>query len=161
MLRDVLYSLDPDLALYDIAPLTEITESFIAPQQFLAVLLSILAGIALLLAAAGTYGMMSYMVAGRTAEIGVRRALGANRAHVLRLVFSQGMCISLGGLVVGVVAALALGRLVRPTLFGVTARDPMIFASVGALLLVVALVAVFIPTQKAMQLDPIEAVRHE
>ena len=71
------------------------------------------------------------------------------------------MCISLGGLVVGVVAALALGRLVRPTLFGVTARDPMIFASVGALLLVVALVAVFIPTQKAMQLDPIEAVRHE
>ena len=64
MLRDVLYSLDPDLALYDIAPLTEITESFIAPQQFLAVLLSILAGIALLLAAAGTYGMMSYMVAG-------------------------------------------------------------------------------------------------
>ncbi len=160
-LRDALYSLDPDLALYDVRPLTEITNSSFAPQQLLVVLLSVLAGIALLIAGAGTYGVMFYMVAGRTAEIGVRRALGAKRTHVLRLVLNLGLSIVLSGLAVGVVASLILGRVLRPTLFGVTPTDPLIFGGVAGLLLIVALSASYIPARRAMKLDPLEAVRHE
>jgi putative ABC transport system permease protein len=156
-----LYSLDPDLAVYDVRPLTEITESAFAPQKLLVVLLSILAGIALLMAAAGTYGAMFYMVAGRTAEIGVRRALGAKRTQVLILVLNLGLSIALSGLAVGVLASLILGRLLRPTLLGVTPTDPVIFVSVAGLLLIVALSASYIPARKALKLDPLEAVRHE
>lgn len=161
LLRDGLYSLDPDLAIYDVRPLTEITNSSFAPQQLLVILLSILAGIALLIAGAGTYGAMFYMVAGRTAEIGVRRALGANRTHVLRLVLNLGLSIVLSGLAVGVIASLILGRVLRPALFGVTPTDPLILGSVAGLLLVVALSASYIPARKAMKLDPLAAVRHE
>ena len=161
MLREQLYSLDPDLPLYDVASLAECTNSYVAPQRLLAVLLSILAGIALLLAAVGTYGVMAYMIAGRTPEIGVRRALGAKPMDVLRLVMNQGICISLGGLIAGVVASLALGRMVSPTLFGVEASDPIIFAGVGGLLMAVALAACYVPAQRAMHLEAIEAVRHE
>jgi predicted permease len=161
LLRDGLYSLDPDLAVYDVRPLTEITESAFAPQKLLVVLLSILAGIALLMAAAGTYGAMFYMVAGRTAEIGVRRALGAKRTQVLILVLNLGLSIALSGLAVGVLASLILGRLLRPTLLGVTPTDPVIFVSVAGLLLIVALSASYIPARKALKLGPLEAVRHE
>jgi predicted permease len=161
LLRDGLYSIDPDLALYGVRPLTEIRNSFFAPQQLLVVLLSILAGIALLIAGAGTYGAMFYMVAVRTAEIGVRRALGAKQTDVLRLVLKSGLSIVLSGLAVGVVASLILGRVLRPTLFGVTPTDPLIFGSVAGLLLLVALSASYIPARKAMKLDPLEAVRHE
>jgi putative ABC transport system permease protein len=159
--RDGLYSLDPDPALYDVRPLTEITNSSFAPQQLSVVLLSILAGIALLIAAAGTYGVMFYVVAGRTAEIGVRRALGAKRTRVLRLVLNLGLSIVLSGLAVAIAASLILGRVLRPTLFGVTPTDPLILSSVAGLLLIVALLASYIPARKAMKLDPLEAVRHE
>ena len=104
---------------------------------------------------------MFYMVAGRTAEIGVRRALGAKRTQVLRLVLNLGLCIVLSGLAVGVVASLILGRVLRPTLFGVTPTDPLIFGGVAGLLLIVALLASYIPARKAMKLDPLDAVRHE
>ncbi|MGC2112754.1 MAG: ABC transporter permease [Candidatus Korobacteraceae bacterium] len=161
MIREVLYSLDPDLPLYDVLPLAEYTDAYVAPQKLSTVLLSILAGIALLLAALGTYGVMAYMVAGRTPEIGVRRALGATPADVLRLVMSQGVCLSLGGLLAGILLSLALGRILTPMLFGVKASDPMTFASVGGLLMAVALAACYIPAQRAVRLDPIEAVRHE
>lgn len=159
--RDALYSLDPDLALYDVQPLSEITDSSFAPSQLLVVLLCILASIALLIAAAGTYGVIYYMVAVRTAEIGIRRALGAKPGQVLHLVLNLGVSIILCGLAVGVVASLILGRVLRPTLFGVTPTDPLIFGSVAGLLLIVSLSASFIPARKAMKLDPLEAVRHE
>jgi putative ABC transport system permease protein len=161
MLREVLYSLDPDLPLYDVAPLAECIDAYVAPQRLSTILLSILAGIALLLAAVGTYGVMAYMVTGRTPEIGVRRALGAKPVDVLWLVLNQGICISFGGLIAGMVASLTLGRMVSPMLFGLKASDPMIFAGVGGLLMVVALVACYVPAQRAMRLDPIKAVRHE
>jgi predicted permease len=160
-LRDGLYSLDPDLALYDVRPLTEVTNSYFAPQQLLVVLLCILGGIALLIAGVGTYGVMFYMVAGRTAEIGIRRALGANQTHVLLPVLNLGLSIALSGLAVGVLACLILGRVLRPTLLGVTPTDPVIFVAVAGLLLIVALSASYIPARKAMKLDPLEAVRHE
>ena len=160
-LRDSLYSLDPDLALYDVLPLSELTDSAFAPQQLLVTLLSILAGIALLIAAAGTYGVMFYMVATRTTEIGIRRALGAKRTQVLSLVLRVGLSIVLGGLAVGVVASLIVGRVLHPTLLGVTPNDPLIFGGVAGLLLIVALLALYIPVRKAMKLDPLAAIRHE
>jgi predicted permease len=160
-IRDALFSLDPDLALYEVQPLSAITDASFAPSQLLVVLLCILAGIALLIAAAGTYGVIYYTVAVRTAEIGIRRALGAKPAHVLRLVMNLGVSIILCGLAVGVVASLILGRVLRPTLFGVTPTDPLIFGSVAGLLLIVSLSASYIPARKAMKLDPLEAVRHE
>jgi putative ABC transport system permease protein len=161
MVHEVLYSLDPDLPLYDVSPLAEAFDIYIAPQRLAAVLLGILAGIALLLAAVGTYGVMAYMVAGRTPEIGVRRALGAKPADVLRLVLGHGMRVALAGLLAGILVSLGLGGAVSPMLFGVKASDPMTFASVGALLMAVAVAACCIPARRAMGLDPIEAVRHE
>ena len=160
-LRDGLYSLDPDLALYDVLPLSELTNSAFAPQQLLVTLLSILAGIALLIAAAGTYGVMFYMVAMRTTEIGIRRSLGANPAQVLGLVLKVGLSIVLSGLAAGVLASLILGRVLHPTLIGVTPTDPLIFGGIAGLLLIIASSALYIPARKAMKLAPLEAVRHE
>jgi len=161
MVRESLYSLDPDLAIYDVTPLAELTDSYLAPQRLSTILLSILAGIALLLAAVGTYSVMACMVAGRTQEIGVRRALGAKPFDVLQIVLRQGMYLALGGLLVGVLTSIALGRILSPMLFGVKATDPIIFASVGGLLLAVAMAACYIPARRAMRLNPTEAVRHE
>jgi putative ABC transport system permease protein len=161
MVREVLYTLDPDLPLYDVSPLAEAFDIHIAPQRLSAVLLGILAGIALLLAAVGTYGVMAYMVAGRTPEIGVRRALGAKPADVLRLVLGHGMRVALAGLLAGILVSLGLGGALSPMLFGVKASDPVTFASVGTLLMTVAVAACYIPARRAMRLNPIEAVRHE
>jgi putative ABC transport system permease protein len=159
--RGALRSLDPDLALYDVRPLTQITGERVAPRRLSVILLSILAGIALVVAALGTYGVMAYMVTGRTQEMGLCRALGATPRDVLRLVLSQGMRVALVGVLIGMVASLALARVVRPLLFGVNASDPITFASVSGLLTAVAAVACYIPARKAMELDPIAAVRHE
>jgi predicted permease len=159
--RSVLHSLDPDAALFDVNPLANITRDRVAPRKMSVILLSVLASVALVLAAVGTYGVMAYMVTGRTQEIGLRRALGATPRNVLRLVLSQGMRVTLCGLMVGVVISLALGRIVSPMLFGVKSTDPVTFAGVGIMLLAVAAVACYIPARKATRLNPIEAVRHE
>jgi len=159
--RSVLHSLDPDLALYDVAPLANLTRDRMAPRRLSVILLSVLAGIALILAAVGTYGVMAYMVIGRTREIGLRRALGATPRDVLRQVLSQGMRVALAGVLTGVIASLALGRVVSPMLFGVDVTDPMTFASVGGMLIAVALAACYFPARKAMRLDPVDALRCE
>ncbi len=159
--RRVLHSLDPDLAVSDVRPLSDLTRERVAPRKLSSILLSLLAGIALVLAAVGTYGVMAYMVAGRTQEIGVRRALGAGPVDVLRLVMKQGIFVALGGLVAGVAGSLVIGRIASPMLLGVKASDPLILTSVGGLLMGVAAAACYIPARKAMALDPIAAVRHE
>jgi putative ABC transport system permease protein len=160
-LQQALHALDPDVAWFDIGLLAENVDAQIVPRKLAVALLSILASLALLLAAVGTYGAMAYMVTGRAKEIGVRRALGAAPADVLRLVLGQGMAPAVVGLVLGILVSLTLGRLITPILFGVKASDPVTFASVGALLLAVALAACYVPARRAMRLNPLEAIRHE
>ena len=160
-LRSALHAIDPDLVLFNFATLREMVDAGVAPRKFSVVLLSCLAAIALILATLGTYGVIAYMVTGRTQEIGLRRALGATPQQILRLVVVEGMRLALWGVLAGVIAALIMGRLVSPMLSGVTARDPLTFVSVGALLLLVSLIACYVPARRAMQLHPIAAVRHE
>jgi putative ABC transport system permease protein len=124
-------------------------------------LLGIFAGVALLLASIGIYGAVAYTVEQRTAEIGVRMALGAQRPDVLRLVVNQGMKPVIIGLLVGIVSAFALGRLIASQLFGVSAHNPALFGGATLLLAATALVACLLPARRATRVDPIQALRSE
>ena len=130
-------------------------------QRFSMTLLGVFAGMALVLASVGIYGVLSYIVGQRTREIGIRIALGARRSHVLRWVMVEGAQMAVVGVVVGVLAALGLTRLMAGLLYGVSAVDPVTFASVAGVLLVVALVACYIPAYRAMRVDPIVVLREE
>jgi ABC-type antimicrobial peptide transport system permease subunit len=123
--------------------------------------MSVFGGCALLLAAIGIYGLMAYSVEQRTQEIGIRLALGAQAAHVKNLVVAQGMILAGVGVAVGLVAAFWLARLIASFLFGVTARDPLVFVGVPVLLTCVALLAVWFPARRASRVDPIIALRYE
>ncbi len=161
MLRDVLQSLDPSLAFYNVRPFTALVDEDVAGRRLVVVLLGTLAAVALLLAMLGSYGVMAYMVTGRTHEIGLRRALGAEPRDVLRLVLAQGLRLTIAGTAIGVAVALALSRLIRSLLFGVSATDPLTFAGVVVLLMIVAMAACYIPARKAVGLHPLDALRHE
>lgn len=133
----------------------------IASKRFAMILLGVFAAFALALAGIGIYGVLSYTVGQRTKEIGVRMALGAQRAHVLRMVLRDGARMILAGVLIGVIAALLLTRLMANMLFGIKPADPITFVSVAALLSGIALLACYVPAQRAMKVDPIEALRHE
>jgi putative ABC transport system permease protein len=130
------------------------------PRLSMALMVSF-GSLALLMAGVGIYGVLSYSVSQRTREIGIRMALGASQAQILRFIMRQGVILSLAGVVVGVLAALASMRLIRSLLFGVSATDAATYILVPAVLLMVALAATFIPARRATRVDPLNALRHE
>jgi putative ABC transport system permease protein len=160
-IRNAVRELDSTLPVYNLSPMEEVVSKSMVQPRFLALLLATFSGIALFLAAIGIYGVMAYSVAQRTQEIGVRMALGARPRHVLRLVFGQGLGMLLLGTVIGLAGAFALTRLMRTLLFEVTATDPLTYVSVIGLLVVVALLACYIPARRAAKVDPLVALRYE
>ncbi len=160
-LRQAMQAVEANQAIADLKPLTQVLAESIAPQRFRTVLLSLFALVAALLAAAGIYGVISYSVAQRTREIGIRVALGAEARDVLRLVLQHGLTLALAGVAIGVVAALGLTRLMKTLLFGVSATDPLTFVGVALLLTFVALLACWLPARRATKVDPMIALRCE
>ena len=158
--RKEVLAVDKDQPVYNIRPMEEVMAESVAQPRFNLWLLSIFAGVALLLAIVGIYGVMSYLVVQRSQEIGVRLALGADRTQILKLVVGQGMVLTLLGVVVGLVAAFFLTRMMSSLLFGVTATDPITFIAVAVLMLAVAVVANLIPAIKATKVNPLIALRN-
>jgi ABC-type antimicrobial peptide transport system permease subunit len=141
--------------------MTEVVSLSTSRERFNMWLMTVFGLSALLLAAIGVYGLMAYSVEQRTQEIGIRLALGAQTGQVKNMVVFQGMRLALVGVVIGVAAAFGLARLISTFLYGVTARDPLVFVGVPILLSIVALLAVWIPARRASHVDPIIALRYE
>jgi putative ABC transport system permease protein len=159
--RQTVRGMDPELPLSNVRPMRDWVATSAAQPRFNAVLLGLFAGIALLVAAIGTYGVLAYSVSQRTRELGVRMALGADRAGVLRLIVGEGMVVGIAGIIVGVVAAAALGRAISTLVFGVSAWDPATYVLVTGTLGVVTLAASVVPAMRASRVDPIVALRLE
>ena len=160
-IRSALHDVDPGEPLTQIQTMEQVVSASLNDWRFHAILLGIFGALALVIAAVGVYGVISYSVAQRTHEIGVRMALGAQRKNVLRLVLGNGVRLALFGVVIGLVVAVALTRLMANLLFGVSATDPLTFAAVAVLLILVALLACYIPARRAMRVDPMVALRYE
>lgn len=146
---------------FDFETMDEIIADSLASRRFTMILLGVFASLALVLASIGIYGVMSYLVGQRTHEIGLRLALGAQRSAVLRLVLGQAARMTLTGVVIGLASAVALTRLMKAMLFGVSATDPLTFLGVAVVLTIVALAACYIPARRAMKVDPMVALRYE
>jgi putative ABC transport system permease protein len=160
-LRHELQSVDPLAAASSIKAMSQYLDATVAARRFNMLLMSLFAGVALLLATAGLYALLSYSVMQRTHEFGVRMALGAGMGEMLRLVIRQGLTLASAGIAMGLVASLALTRLMSSLLFGVGATDPLTFAGVAALLAAAALLACCIPAWRAARVDPMIALRNE
>ena len=159
--RQAVWSVDKDQPVTNVRTMDQVFAAAISQERFQALLLGLFAALALVLACVGLYGVISYSVAQRTHEIGVRMALGARPRDVLKLVLRQGMGLTIVGLIVGIAAGLLATRVLSDMLFGVTARDPLTFVGVPALLLLVAFLACYIPARRATRIDPLVALRYE
>jgi len=160
-LRNAVREIDPALPVYDVMTMNERLSNSVAARRFNLLLLGGFAALALLLAGVGVYGVISYVVTQRTHEVGVRMALGAQSADVVRLFIKQGMAMVMFGVALGLIGAFALTRLMKSLLFNVSAIDPLTFVCVALLLSLVALAACYLPARCAAKVDPLLALRHE
>jgi putative ABC transport system permease protein len=160
-LRAEILRLDPDLAVFDVRTMSERIDLSLASRRTSMLLANAFGGVALFLATLGIYGVLAYLVAQRTREIGIRVALGSSRAAILRLVLREGFELVVVGLILGVVGAVSLQKLVATEIYGVRALDPLLLSGVMALLAFVALAACAAPARRALRVDPIIALRSE
>jgi predicted permease len=160
-LRRTSREINSEQAIYNVQTMDSVISASLAARRFSMILLASFAGLALLLSSIGIYGVVSYVVGQKTREIGLRMALGASRAAVLRMILSQGGKLAAAGVVAGLGASFVLTRSMEAMLYGVSASDPITFIAVAILLTAVALVACYIPARRAMQVDPMVALRHE
>ena len=154
-----IHAIDPEQPVGDIQTMVQVLDGKLTSQRLSALLLGVFAGVALLLAAVGIYSVLSYIVRGRRREIGIRTALGARAADVVRLVIVEGMSPALVGIAAGTIAALASTRVMESLVFGVSASDPLTLAAVAATLALVALIASLVPAYRALRLDPVTVLR--
>ena len=159
--RQQVKAIDPDQPIYSVRTMDDIRSESVAPERLNLTLLSIFAGLALVLAVVGIYGVMSYTVTQRTHEIGIRMAIGAQPRDVFRMVIGQGMMLAFVGVVCGLIGAFGLTRLMASMLFGVEPTDPLTFAAIAVLLTGVALVACYVPGRRATKVDPVVSLRYE
>ena len=160
-IRDAVRRIDPAVPLYDVQVLHDLLSDSFGPRRFNMYLLSTFASVALVMAAVGLFGVMAYLVSQRTREIGVRLALGAERRDIFRLVLGRGVILAVFGAAIGVGGALWLSRVMQSLLFSVSATDPGTFTAVPVLLILIAVVACYVPARRAMSVDPVAALRAE
>ena len=161
-IRGAIASIDKDQPIFAIATMQELVNSSVSTRRITLILLGLFSALALVLAAIGIYGVISYSVAQRTHEIGIRMALGADHGGVLRMILAQGVKIAGAGVVIGLGASFGLTRLLMTNLlFSVRAADPLTFAAVAIVLVLVAMLACYIPARRALRVDPIIALRYE
>jgi len=160
-MRELVKGLDPEVPLYHVRTLDSYISDSLAQKRFTGLLYGVFAGLGLMLAIVGLYGVMSHLVLQRTHEIGVRLAVGAPRGEILRMVLRRGMWLSGVGMLIGTAVALALSRVLANQLFGVTATDAWTYAGVIAVLGSVAAAATFFPARRATRVDPMVALRYE
>jgi putative ABC transport system permease protein len=158
-IRGAIQSVDPGLPVFSVMSMDEVVGASLASRRFSASLVAGFAGVALLLASIGIYGLLAYMVGQRSREIGLRMALGAGRGDVLKLVLQKGVALAIAGIVAGLIAAALSASFMASLLYGVRPRDPGVFMLVPLLLLVVAITASYIPAWRATKVDPSVALR--
>jgi ABC-type antimicrobial peptide transport system permease subunit len=161
MIRRELNRLDPEVALTEPRTIRQRVDDSIFADRMIATLSGFFGGLALLLAAVGIYGVMAYAVAQRTAELGLRIALGANPAKIGRMVLRDGLLLIAAGIAIGLPLSVAAGRISSSLLYGIQPGDPLAFVLTVAVLLVIGMVAAFVPARRAASIEPVEALRHE
>jgi predicted permease len=164
VIRDVqkqVRTLDPEIAVYDVRPMREYVSDAMAQTRYSLIMIGALGAAALLLAAIGLYGVISFSVSQRTNEIGIRVALGCRQSDILKLVVGEGMILAAIGVAIGLIGAFALTQLMSGVLYGVRAADPATYISIAGVLVAVSLLATFIPARRATKIDPMTALRYE